>query len=194
MTSDDNKKIFEIAVRRFRLDFFLRNDKVLWRIGPEGSFFTGGAFARSLLSRVGHKKPLDIKGSPKDDNFVSSLSRLDIQNINRSPKAAEFVSTLSILEHTPDFVPFSYIDPFIFQPGVLPVNKKWQASQLEETGGFQKGIAPKTVTRDEDGNINYQFDYQIVASGGNLQQMPNAENKSSYFTPFNLVPSEELIL
>ena len=194
LTSDNNKKIFEIAIRRYRLAFFLRNGKVLWRIGPDGSFFTGGAFARSLLSRVGHKKPLSIKSSPKADNFVSSLGSLERENINRSPEAAKFVSTLAFLEHTPDFVPFSYIEPFIFQPGVLPVNKKWQASQLEETGGFQKGISPKAVTRDEDGNINYQFDYQIVASGGNLQQMPNAENKSSYFTPFNLVPSEELVL
>lgn len=173
LTSDDNKKIFEIAVRRYRLAFLLRDGKVLWRIVPEGSFSGFSAFARSLLSRIGHKKPIDIKGSPE---------------------AAKFVSTLAFLEHTPDFVPSSYIDPFIFQPGVLPVNKKWQASQLEEIGGFQKGIPPKAVTRDENGNINYQFDYQIVASGGNLQQMPNAENKSSYITPFNLVPSEELIL
>ena len=184
LTSDDNKKIFEIAVRRFRVSLFLRNGEVLWRLVNEDEF-VGNAFGL-FLGGTGHKKPLDLSKAPERVKFSSKeLS---------AKERARFISTLAFLEHTPDFVPFSYIDPFIFQPGVLPANKKWQASQLEETGGFQKGIPPKAVIRNEDGNINYQFDYQIVASGGNLQQMPNAENKSSYFTPFNLVPSEELIL
>ena len=173
LTSDDNKKIFEIAIRRYKFKFSIQNDKILWELGPEDSPYTGPVLARSLFSGVGHKKPINTK---------------------ESSKAAKFISTLAFLEHTPDVVPSSYVEPFIFQPGVLPANKKWQSSQLEETGGFKKGIPPKAVTRDEDGTINYQFDYQIVASGGNLQQMPNAENKTTYVTPFNLVPSEELIL
>jgi len=173
LTSDDAKKIFEIAIRRYSIKFFFQNGKVAWEVGPEDSPYTGRPLAHSLFSGIGHKKPINTK---------------------KSPKAAKFTSTLAFLEHTPNTIPSSYIEPFIFQPGVLPANKKWQSSQLEETGGFQKGIPPKAVTRNNDGNINYQFDYQIVASDGNLQQMPNAENRSSYFTPFNLVPSEELIL
>lgn len=184
--SDDGSKIFEIVTSRlfFRFTFERFKNKpenVIWEVETklENLFIK----KRDKNISTEYKKQTDI------DNLLPSRFRfpLSLQDKN-------YLNSLAIMEHIPAPPEDRYVEPFMYQPGTLPGKNKWNPSDLEQTGGYPKGIAPTSVVRTDAG-IDYNFDFEITKKDGNFEPLPNPKNKSTYsFKNFNIVPTSELIL
>lgn len=186
ITSDDNTKIFEIVVSRifFAFDYNKPKNTITWSVATKlNNRFVG---RRDKVLKSGYSKQEDL------DNLEPSRFNLSPFHFTRISKT--YLNSLALMEHSPEIPSRSYIEPFLYQPGTLPVSNKWQPDSLEQNGGYPRGLAPKSVEIN-NGVIEYKFDFDIKEADGNFKKLPNPENKSKYdFRHKNLVPSSELIL
>ena len=189
--SNDGSKIFEIVTSRlfFRFTFERftnRPENVIWEVDTklENLFLKfRNAKTRDKAISSTYKKQTNI------DELLPSRFRfpLSLQDKN-------YLNSLAIMEHIPAPPEDRYVEPFMYQPGTLPGKNKWSPSDLEQIGGYPKGIAPTSVVRTDAG-IDYNFDFEITKKDGNFEPLPNPKNKSTYsFRNFNIVPTSELIL
>lgn len=184
--SDDNIKIFEIVISRlfFRFSYNRRKNIVEWEVDTKLNNKFIDSRDRTIKSKYDKENNLD--------DLVPSRFNLNTLKFNRREK--QYLNSLALMEHSPDIPNINYIEPFIYQPGTLPVNTKWQPEDLEQEGGYPKGIAPTSIEVNRD-TIEYKFNFDIKEAGGDFEKLPNAQNISKYnFKQHNLVPTSELIL
>ena len=186
INSDDNSKIFEVVISRFFIVFEFRKDDgtISWEVQTKlNNKFIG--FNDAVVSRNYFKKE-KIEGL-KPSRF--NLDPLDFTRINKA-----YLNSLALMEHSPSIPIIDYIEPFIYQPGTLPASTRWQPNTLDQTGGYPRGLSPKSVELN-NGGIEYKFDFEIKESGGDFEKLPNPKNESNYsFSKYNIVPTPELIL
>ena len=186
ITSNDNSKIFEIVVSRFFIDFKFskRDGTISWKVETKlNNKFIG--FNDSVISPDSTKKE-NIEG------LAPSRFNLDPLDFTRIDKA--YLNSLALMEHIPESPKITYVEPLIYQPGTLPASNRWQPNTLNQTGGYPRGLSPKSVELN-NGGIEYKFDFEIKESGGDFEKLPNSKDESKYdFSKYNIVPTSELIL
>ena len=186
IVSSDNSKIFEIVISRifFRFSYKRLDNTITWRAEIELNNKFIGSKDKTLFSVFIKEENLD--------NLEPSRFNLNPVQFKRIDKS--FLNSLALMEHSPETPLINYIEPFIYQPGTLPASTRWQSAQLDQTGGYPKGVTPTSV--ETDGNtIEYKFDFDINTSGGAFEKLPNPKNSSKYnFKKYNLVPTDKLIL
>lgn len=183
--SDDNQKIFEIGI--YPIDIYFSYN--------------------TIYDTVNYNTNIPTVG------FVEYLNEgyLKINGVSISKYSTAFknLSSLACMEYLSYSDPMRYIEPFIFMGGVLPVNLKWNAHNLEETGTtpninsyklpvsieYKKPTSNENYTYyNKENNIYYNFDYSLNKTDNNFNTFPNAENLSYYKISKKLVPTPTLIV
>lgn len=186
IVSDDGSKIFEIVLSR--IFFTFRYDKnvntIRWQVKTK--------LNNKFISRNDKFITPDYSKTESLDNLEPSRFNLNPLKFKRIDK--KYLNSLALMEHSPEITQLNYIEPFIYQPGTLPVGTKWQPESLDQTGGYPKGLTPESIETN-NGKVEYKFNFEIKESGGDFEKLPNPKNESKYnFKNYNLVPTPKLIL